>query len=102
MVFRPGPTEIHTKLNNRNHIQSHLGMSPLLTGVLTWDGKRGTGEQTGTGVEMTILNLRLDLVNQGGRLPSSTITQTDHLLHCLLDSLNQQEKSRVQSSCARL
>jgi hypothetical protein len=100
-VLPHGPTEILTKLDRKRPIQSHLGMSPLLTGVLTWDGRRGIGRQIGTGVGISTHNLKLDLVNQGGPLLSSTTTRIDHLHHYLLDSLNQQEKSPVQFSCAR-
>jgi hypothetical protein len=100
-VLPHGPTEILTKLDRRRPIRSHLGMSPLLTGVLTWVGKRGTGRQIGTGVGISTHNLKLDLVNQGGPLLSSTTTQTDHPLPYPLDSLNQQEKSPVQFSYAR-
>jgi hypothetical protein len=53
------------RLDRKKHIQSHLGMSPSLTGVLTWDGERGTGREIGIGVGISIHNLKLDLVNQG-------------------------------------
>jgi hypothetical protein len=56
------------RLDRKRPIQSHLGMSPLLTGVLTWDGKRGIGRQIGIGVGISTHNLKLDLVNQGGPL----------------------------------
>jgi hypothetical protein len=100
-VLLHGPTEILTKLDRKRPIQSHLGMSPSLTGVHTWVGKRGIGRQIGIGAGMSTHNLKLDLVNPGGPLLSSTTTRIDHPHPYLLDSLNQREKSPVQYSCAR-
>jgi hypothetical protein len=82
--------QIHTVDSRKKSTNARPDMNRLLTEVLISVLERGRGiqERTDTG----ILRLKLDPVNLGVVLRSSTSTQLDHLRLFRLDSLNRLEK----------